>query len=217
MMKSIALKNKNITYELVLYLGIILLAALLRFPQLGNIPLNDVEAKLALSSLEIQKGAAVTQSDQPLYVCLTSILFMLASNNFTARIVSALAGCLFAITPFFFRKWIGRSEALLIGLFFAFDPALISISRQADSRMMSLFFIVIFIASLLISKKLFAGIIGGLLILCGVPFWQLSIMLLISFFLYFQLSKDKKKLCKSSKHLSQMLRMNPIIFFLDLR
>ena len=198
-MKSSPLNNIRITNEYVLFLCIFIFATLLRFPQLGKIPLNDIEAKLALSSMDIFKGATVAQPAQPLYLNLTSLFFILASNNFTARIVSAITGSLFAITPFLFKKWFGSREALLIGMFFAFDPALISISRQADSRMITLLLIFIFFASILNSKRIVTGIIGGLLFLCGPSFWQLSILLLLSLFLFYQFSQDKKKTKKRIK------------------
>jgi len=193
-MKSISLKNRIIKNELFLYLGILLLASFLRFPFLGNPPLNDVEAKLALSALDIQKGAPLAQSAQPLYISLTSLLFILSSNNFTARIVSAIAGCFFTLTPIFFKKWIGSKEALLVGFFFAIDPALISISRQADSRMMALLILVLFIASLFFSEKIFTGLTGGLLILCGFYFWQLCLLIFILLIFYYQISKGKNKI-----------------------
>jgi hypothetical protein len=198
-MKLIFLNKKKITYELALYFGILLLAALLRFPQLGNSPLNDFEAKLALSSIDLQRGINGIQSAQPLYLSLTSLLFIFASNNFTARIVSALAGCLFTITPFFFKKWIGRKESLLFGLFFALDPTLISISRQADSRMMTLFLFIVLIASILFFQKSYTGIISGLLLLCGPSIVQLLIPIVLSLFLFYQLSKSNKKHLKIVK------------------
>jgi hypothetical protein len=198
-MKSISLNNKKITNEHAIYIGILLLAAFLRFSQLGNPPLNDIEAKLALNAIDLEIGNNVIQSAQPLYLSLTSLLFIFASNNFTARIASALAGSLFTITPYFFKKWIGRDESVLFGLFFALDPVLISISRQADSRMTTLFLFIVFIASIFLFKKIYAGIIGGLLILCGSSLVQLSLPLVLSLILFYQLLKNNKKLLKRIK------------------
>jgi hypothetical protein len=191
-MKSTPLKNIKITNEHVLFLCIFLIAVLLRFPQLGKASLNDYEAKIALSSINVFKRVNAILPAQPLLLSLTSLFYIFASNNFSARIASAISGCLFAISPIFFKKWIGGRESLIIGLFLAFDPALISISRQVDSRMLLLLLFVLFIAAILNSKRIITGIIGGLLLLCGPSFWQIALILCLTFFLFYMLAWDKK-------------------------
>ena len=95
-----------------LYLLAFLLAALLRFIELGALPLTDTEANWALQALSLAQGEKVLLSGQAGYIAFTSFLFYtLESTNFLARFVPAFAGSFIVFLPYFIHKsQIGRAS-----------------------------------------------------------------------------------------------------------
>ena len=169
-------KIKN---EKLLIAIILLISICIRFFQLDKIPLNDAEARLALNALNLRKGTYSELAAQPLYLALTSLFFIFSVSNFTARLFPAFIGSVFVITPFLFKKWIGIKSAMILSMLLTFDPLLISISRQADSRILALFFLIVSVALILFSKKTLAGIASALLLLSGGYAWHLAVVLIL--------------------------------------
>ena len=94
-------------YEKILYLLAFLLALGLRFVRLGELPLTDSEARLALDALSIVKGRSPALSSQVAYTNLTAVLFFVfGSFNFLARFWPALAGSVLVFVPLVFREQI---------------------------------------------------------------------------------------------------------------
>ena len=190
-MKSSLLKNIN-NQHLLIFL-FLLCSAMIRFHDLGSIPLNDSEASLALSALNLAKGDFSNLAPHPLYLAFTSLFFQFFSaNNITARFFPALIGSVFPLLPLLFRKWVGSAFALLMSILLIFDPVLVSLSRQADSRMLAMFFFVLMAAFLLQEKFVFAGIAAGLFFLSGSFTWYLIAVMVISFVIYAKITKFQK-------------------------
>jgi hypothetical protein len=159
-------------YENILYVIAFLLAAVLRFIQLGALPLSDTEAEWALQALHLAQGAQPLLGSQPIYILPTSGLFYLfGSSNFLARFIPALTGSALILVPYLFRKRLKLVPSLLLVLFLAFDPGLISLSRQAGSLIPALTFLLLTWAFWWNNRPRTAGVFAGLALLSGSALW----------------------------------------------
>ncbi len=155
------------------YFFAFIIAAALRFIQLGALPLTDKEAAWALEALAVAQGKHPLLSGNPGYVLLTSIPFYLfESSNFWARFVPAFSGSMIVFLPYFLRKDIGERVALLYAFLLAFAPGLIAVSRQAKGTTLAVTFG--FFALLLWQKNKprLAGVFAGIALLGGSSAWM---------------------------------------------
>jgi hypothetical protein len=88
-----------------------------------------------------------------------------------ARFIPAAAGSLLVFAPYFFREKIKPRPALILAFFFAIDPGLVALSRQASGTMLA-------VASLLFAWAMWkhqraipTGIFAGLALLSGPSLW----------------------------------------------
>lgn len=168
-------------------------SAVIRFHDLGNIPLNDGEANLALSALSLTKGDFSNLIPHPLYLTITSLFIQFFSaNNITTRIFPALIGSIFPLLPYLYKKWFGATSTILLSVLLIFDPILISLSRQADSRILTMFFFVLLAASVLQEKLILSGIAAGLFILTGLYAWYLTVVIFLTLLIYANVTKFQK-------------------------
>lgn len=183
------INNKHLILFLVFFCSMVI-----RFHDLGNIPLNDSEANLALSALNLAKGDFSNLAPYPLYLVFTSLFIQFFSaNNITARFFPALIGSIFPLLPFLYRKWVGSAFALLMSILLIFDPVLISLSRQVDSRVLTTFFFLLIPALLLQEKLILAGIAAGLFIITGGFAWYLILVMMITLVIYAGITKSRNK------------------------
>lgn len=184
------MKTNKLTTEYGLYWLAFLLAAGLRFYQLGVGALSDAEAGWALQALGITHGSPVTLGAQPAYLMLTSLLFsIIKSTNFLARFIPALAGSLIVWLPFYFRRWMRESTwlhraGLVMAFGLALDPGLVSISRQVGSPMPAIAFTLLALANLYNRRMIWLGIFAALALLSGPAFLQGLLVLLVSWGIY---------------------------------
>ena len=114
------MRFRPLKHESILYVIAFLLAAGLRFVQLGTLPLSDAEAKWALQALNVAQGARPLLGPQPIYILLTSALFYLfGASNFLARFVPALIGSTLISVPYLFRRRFQPIPGLLLAFFLA--------------------------------------------------------------------------------------------------
>ncbi len=170
------MNQKKLSYEHVLFLTAIALAAILRFYQLGAAPLTDKEAYWANQALLVSKwGPNIDIGPNPGYVLLTGAVFSLfGSTEFTARFWPALAGCLIILTAWLLSAKLenpgsGRLALLFLAFGLALDPGLVIVSRQAGGPMMAIGFGTIALISFFLQKNVASGIFAGLALLSG-PF-----------------------------------------------
>ncbi len=171
-------------YETILYILALLLALGLRFVRLGELPLTDSEARLALDALHIVKGQHPALSSHVAYTNLTAIfLFIFESSNFLARLVPALFGAAIVAVPFLFRDLIKPRPAVILAFLFAIDPAFVALSRQAGSPILAV------TCSLLAAGFWYrrqprpAGIFLALALLSGPSLWAGLLGLLLAWML----------------------------------
>ena len=166
------MRFRPLKHESILYVIAFLLAAGLRFVQLGTLPLSDAEAKWALQALNVAQGARPLLGPQPIYILLTSALFYLfGASNFLARFVPALIGSTLISVPYLFRRRFQPFPGLLLAFFLALDPGLVSLSRQAGSLIPALTFVLLTWAFWWNKRPQSAGIFAGLALLSGSAIW----------------------------------------------
>lgn len=163
---------RPIKRESVLYGIAFILAIALRFINLGALPLSDTEASWALQALHVAQGTHPLLGPQPIYVLSTSLLFFLfGTSNFLARFVPALTGCALIFVPYLFRERLKPVPSLLLTIFLALDPGLVSLSRQAGSLMPALTFVLLTWSFWWQKRPRAAGVFGGLALLSGPSTW----------------------------------------------
>lgn len=166
------MKPGKLTVEHGIYCLAFLVALGIRFMALGGSFLSNQEATWALQALNLAKNSHALIGAQPGYVLLTSALFyILSSSEALARFWPALVGSLLALAPFLFRKHLGKLTAISLSLFLALDPGMVAVSRQADSSILAVTFVVLAIGFYLDCKPAFVGICAGLALLSGPQLW----------------------------------------------
>src|SRR5512137_1948769 len=133
---------RHFKHEGWLYALAFLSAVILRFVQLGAMPLTDVEAAPALQALQITQGLKPALDPHPFYILSTAVLFFIygGGTDFLARFIPALAGSLLVFVPLLFADRIKPRAAVFLAFFFALDPGLVALSRQIASPILALTF-----------------------------------------------------------------------------
>ena len=166
------MRFRPIKHESSLYVIACILAVVLRFTQLGALPLSDSEAEWALQALHVAQGTRPLLGPQPIYILPTSFLFfLLGTSNFLARFIPALTGSALILAPYLFRRRLKPFPGLLLAFFLALDPGLVSLSRQAGGLMPALTFVLLAWAFWWNKRPRVAGVFGGLALLAGPSVW----------------------------------------------
>jgi hypothetical protein len=174
-------QNSQTTY-VIIALGAFVIGLALRMVRLGVLPLNHMEAEIALQALGVARRGEVLFGGHIAYVGLTGIQFFLFSpSNFLARFWPAFSGALVVLIPFLFRKFIGKWPAILAGSFFAISPEMVGLSRIVGSPMMAMVFLMLFAGFWLQKKPVLAGLCLGLGLMSSSGFWIGVIILGLSF------------------------------------
>jgi uncharacterized protein (TIGR03663 family) len=125
-----------LTVERVGYIFVGLLAAALRFAQLGLRPLNEAEAVQALAALRFTDGAlqAAPPGTIPgLFTGNVVAFTLMGSGDAIARWLPALAGVILVLFPYGLRHRLGRGGALAASFLLAVSPSAVYFSRNLDS------------------------------------------------------------------------------------
>lgn len=166
------MRTQKLTYEHAIYLLVILLAAAFRLAALGRSGLSESEAGLALQAYDLVRGNLHGLSPQVGYVLPSAVLmFVFGTADWIARLWPALSGILLVAMPYLLRDAIGKTAALVLAFFFAIDPGLIAVSRQASPAMVGLAFTLLALACWLSCKPVLAGVLGGLALAGGPAVW----------------------------------------------
>jgi hypothetical protein len=121
---------------------LVALAAVIRFTELGRIPLAPEEAQRALSVWQAwQPGAGgISFNVSPAYFNFTSLLLpVLGDADAVMRLVPALAGVGLILLPWFWRGRIGVTGALIASLLLAISPTASAVARTAGGDAIALF------------------------------------------------------------------------------
>ncbi len=133
-------QRPTLNLEMLLY-GLIVLAALgLRLAQLGAHPLNNLEAREALTVLHQLRGLADANLEphSPAYFFVTFFSFLLfGASDATARLAAALAGAGLVLVPALWRDHLGRGQALVASGLLAISSSMLAASRSADGTLLA--------------------------------------------------------------------------------
>lgn len=167
------------TTETILYAIIILIGVGLRFALLGDQPLDDAEASLALQAMASSRGETIALAGEPGYLSLTTVLFFIfGPSDFWARFWPAILGAGTILLPLLYRARFGKNVSLLLAGFIALDPVLIGVSRTVDGSFLALVGLLAGIGLLLMRKLIPAGICLGLAFAGGQWIWSGLLLLL---------------------------------------
>jgi hypothetical protein len=144
------------------------LAIVLRLFHLGELPLSDREAGLALQAWQAVQGMRPALGPEPGYVALTAALFFVfGSSDFLARLVPALAGGLLVLVPWILRERLPGRSAIYLAFILALEPGLLALSRTAGSTMLAVSLTLLAIVLWFTNRPRWAGASGGLALLSG--------------------------------------------------
>lgn len=116
-----------------------LLAAALRFAQLGLRPLDGAEAVQALAAFRFAGGAieAASPGTVPgLFTANVLAFTLFGSGDAVARWLPALAGVILALLPYGLRHRLGRGGALAASFLLAVSPTAVYSSRTLDGAIL---------------------------------------------------------------------------------
>lgn len=143
---SVSIKPRAaISLEVVLYLAVVVLALAMRLPGLDAHPLNDAEAREALTAWRFSLGVdTIGLPASPAYFTLTALGFSIFGDmDFVARLAPALAGAALVLLPLVVRDLLGRGRALLTGALLAVSSIALTASRSADGTILAVFFVLL--------------------------------------------------------------------------
>jgi 4-amino-4-deoxy-L-arabinose transferase-like glycosyltransferase len=127
----------RVQHEPFMWAGVILLAAILRFRDLGARPLDPDEARVALEAFRgvgFGRPWGSPETASPGYTGAMSLVFFLfGSSDAAARLLSALAGVALVALPMMARPLLDRNAALGVAALLAISPVLIESARSALS------------------------------------------------------------------------------------
>lgn len=166
------MRQRGLSLEYLGYAVVFLLALSIRLAGIMQQPLVDDEAGLALQALALSRGETTQISPQAAYLVLTTAwMFLFGSGDWVVRFWPVIAGSLLVLMPLLYRNFLGRFPALLMAVFLALDPGLLTASLQASGLTLALFFTLFAVGLALSGKVALAGVAAGLALLSGPAVW----------------------------------------------
>ncbi len=175
-------QERQLQFTVLCWLVCMVVAAFFRLFELGKVPLNDGEAVLALSALQLSNGAGLESGVNPVYEMLTAgLFFFFGPSSFLARLVPALAGMSLIGWLYLQRHHFGDVVAVLAACLTALSPTMIAASRQVDSPILSLALLLWAWAAFDGKSPVWAGVLLGLGLISGCHFPQGLLLAFICF------------------------------------
>lgn len=141
-----------LTWELIAYVAIGVLALALYTAALGGVALTEGEARAALAAWRFIDPAApaadLTPPSPLLFAAQSTSFALVGSGEVAARIVTALAGVALVLSPALFRRAIGSTRALLLSALLLGSPVVMITARSSSPMLW---------AALLATLTLWAG------------------------------------------------------------
>lgn len=139
--------------ELIAWVGVVAVAAILRLVALGSDALSAEGARHAYAAYALFRGSAAelgTAAGGPFAVVFSALLFFLFGvSDEIARLGPALAGIGTVVAALWLRPYLGRSGAFCAGLLLAISPSLVYYARRDQPDAYATFFgMVLFVALL---------------------------------------------------------------------
>ncbi|MGI8549297.1 MAG: flippase activity-associated protein Agl23, partial [Dehalococcoidia bacterium] len=123
----------SVNAEVLAYAGLVALAIVLHFWDLGSRALHHDESLHATYSYYLYRGQGYKHDPLmhgPILFHLTALMyFIFGASDATSRFSAALAGTALVFLPYFLRHWIGRWGALAASAMLIFSPTALYYSR----------------------------------------------------------------------------------------
>jgi 4-amino-4-deoxy-L-arabinose transferase-like glycosyltransferase len=123
----------RITLEQALFIGLFVIALLLRLWGLGDRAMHHDETHHANFSWQLYQGNGYVHDPLLhgpfLYHLGAFFFFLFGDSNATARLGTALFGSILVVLPYLIRREIGRTAALLAAAYLVFSPVVLYVNR----------------------------------------------------------------------------------------
>ena len=131
-------------WETIAWATILIVAVVSRFYALGARGMSHDESLHANYSLDLYRAGSYQHNPMMhgpfLFHANAFIFFLFGVSDATARVVPALAGVGTIAAAWFYRRWLGRTGALLTALLFLFSPSILFHSRYIRNDIYIVFF-----------------------------------------------------------------------------
>ena len=143
------LAGVRVNWEILAWASILTVAVVSRFYALGVRGMSHDESLHAVYSLDLYRSGSYQHNPMmhgPFLFHANALIFLLFGvSDATARVMPALAGIGTIVATWFFRRWIGRTGALLVALLFLFSPSILFHSRYIRNDIYIVFFSMIWV------------------------------------------------------------------------
>ena len=123
----------KLDWEKAIYLLILAVAIATRFWDLGARGMSHDESLHALYAWKLYAGQGYQHNPMmhgPFLFHFNALIYLLfGDNDYTARISTALFGVILVMLPYFMRRWLGRTGALLTSVMLLISPSILYYSR----------------------------------------------------------------------------------------
>ena len=123
----------TLNWEAIAYVVIFVLAVLTRMVDLGTRVMSHDESLHVKFAYDLYQNGIFSHTPLmhgPLLFHMTAFFYLLfGDNDFTGRLYAALVGIVVVMMPILFRRWLGRTGALLASILFLISPLLMYYSR----------------------------------------------------------------------------------------
>jgi len=138
-----------LNWEVLIYIVIFMLAIFTRFYHLGDRVMSHDESLHTRYSYNLYNAGDFQHTPLMhgpiLFHAVAFFYFLFGDNDFTARIYPALLGIMLVMSPFLFRKWLGRTGALLASIMLLISPLILYYNRYIREDTASIFFTVMMV------------------------------------------------------------------------
>ncbi len=195
--------KRYISWEVIIYALILVLALILRLYQVGARPLQTSESPLAMSSWHMIVGESPLDWEEPLVTGSTSgVFFLFGDNDLTARLLPVILGTALVSLPWFLRGMLGKGGAIVTALVLALSPSFIYFSRSLSASMyvaiLSFLLVICVFGHTRSSNSVFASVPLVALLLCsGVMGFGTVTLLALSCAMLFTLREGSNEIVKS--------------------
>ena len=136
-------------WETIAWVGILIVAVVSRFYALGVRGMSHDESLHAVYSLDLYRSGNYQHNPMMhgpfLFHANAFIYFLFGVSDATARVMPALAGIGTIVAAWFYRRWIGRTGALLTALLFLISPSILFHSRYIRNDIYIVFFSMVWV------------------------------------------------------------------------
>lgn len=126
---------RGVFWEIAVYTAILVVAAVMRLWDLGSRAMHHDESLHAMYAWNLYSGNGFVHDPMmhgPFQIeAIAAGFLVLGDSDYTARLVSAMAGIVLVGLPFFLRDRLGRLGALFVSVMLALAPTMLYFSRFA--------------------------------------------------------------------------------------